>query len=87
MDSEDFKEYRQAQQKRRAERLPIRVAEIMALTEHGYTVKKLTEYQYRVNDAMDIFPIHARIHFLKPNSRTGYKPGNLLKSINNYLNK
>jgi hypothetical protein len=32
MDSEDFKEYRQAQQKRRAERLPIRAAEIMALT-------------------------------------------------------
>lgn len=71
MDADDMKEYREAQQKRRAERLPVRQAEIEALAEAGYAVKKLTDYQYRINDTYDLYPIHNRWHHLKSGKRGG----------------
>jgi hypothetical protein len=48
-ESEDWRDYRREQQERRAARLPIRVKEIMALQLEGYAVRKMTEYQFRVN--------------------------------------
>lgn len=68
---DDFQEYRTAQKERRAERLPVRAAEIMSLSEEGYKVVKLTEYQYRINDRYDLYPIHNRWHDLKTNKRGG----------------
>lgn len=73
LDSDDFKQMREAQQERRAERLPIRQAEIEALANEGYAVKKLTEWQYRINDTYDLYPIHNRWHHLKTNKRGGAK--------------
>lgn len=70
---DDMKEYRDAQQKRRAERLPIRQKQIEALSYIGYTVKKLTDFQYRINDTYDLYPIHNRWHNLKTNKRGGAK--------------
>jgi hypothetical protein len=72
MDSEDGKAYKEAQQDRRAERLPIRQAQIEACS-HLFTVKKLTEYQYRINGEVDVYPIHNRYHVLKTGKRGGYR--------------
>jgi len=70
---EDCKDYGEAQQKRRAERLPKRQNEIEALAQLGYTVKKLTEYQYRINDTYDLYPVHNNFHHLKTGKRGSRK--------------
>lgn len=70
-DAEDMKDHRQAQQKRRAERLPIRQDEIESI--EGYEVKKLTDYQYRINGIFDLYPIHKRFHNIKTGKRGNYK--------------
>ncbi len=71
MDADDMKQYREDQQKRRATRLPIRQKEIESLSELGYDVKKLTDWQYRVNNLYDLYPIHNRWHHLKSGKRGG----------------
>lgn len=73
MDADDMKQYRRDQQERRANRLPVRQAEIEALRDLGYDVKKLTDYQYRVNGIYDLYPIHNRWHHLKSGKRGGAK--------------
>lgn len=72
MDAEDFKDYREAQQKRRADRLPIRQQEIESLAP-AYDVKKLTNYQFRINGTLDLYPIHKNFHNIKTNKRGQYK--------------
>lgn len=71
-DAEDMRDYKDAQQKRRAERLPIRQAEIFELEDLGYVVKKLTDYQFRINGLIDVYPIHKNYHILKSNKRGTY---------------
>jgi hypothetical protein len=71
-DAEDMKDYREAQQKRRADRLPIRQKEIEALAPE-YEVRKLTDYQYRINGILDLYPIHQNWHNIKTNKRGNYK--------------
>jgi len=69
--NEDWQQYKEEQKERRHERLPIRQKEIEDLATLGYNVKKLTEYQYRINDTFDLYPIHNRWHNLKNNKRGG----------------
>lgn len=69
--SEEWKDYKQDQKDRRSERLPIRVAAINSLRELGYTVKELTEFQFRINDTVDLYPIHNRWHDIKTGKRGG----------------
>ncbi len=71
-DADDMKYYREEQQKRRAERLPIRQEEIEALAPE-YTVKKLTDYQFRINEVLDLYPIHKNWHNIKTKKRGQYK--------------
>lgn len=68
-----FSEHRKAQKERRAERLPGRQGEILALPEHGFTVTELTPYQFRVNGQIDLYPIHRRYHDVKKNKRGNYR--------------
>lgn len=70
---EVWREYRRAQQERRAERLPGRTEEILALKAKGYDVRQLSEYQFRIDGALDLYPIHRRYHALKVNQRGDYK--------------
>jgi vancomycin permeability regulator SanA len=58
---------------RRADRLPSRQQEILALAEAGYTVRKLTDYQFRVNNALDLYPTHKRFHVLMTGRRGSYQ--------------
>jgi hypothetical protein len=74
MDAEDYRDRRDAQQERRAARLPIRQAEIEALSELGYDVKKMNDgYAYRVNRVYDLYTIHNRWHHLKTQKRGSAK--------------
>lgn len=81
-DSEFFKQYREDQQKRRAKRLPERQLEIENL-EPNYKVKKLTEYQYRINEVLDLYPIHKNWHNIKLNKRGKYDSLESVLKVNN----
>lgn len=84
-DADDMKEYKEAQQERRKARLATRCIEILSLSEHGYEVKKLTEFQYRINGIYDLYPIHNRWHNIKTNKRGGAQ--NLAEFIKHNLKK
>ena len=65
-------EYRRAQRDRRRARLPGRVEDIQHLVAKGFTVAELTPYHYRVDGALDLFPVHRRYHHLPSGKRGGY---------------
>ena len=71
--SEAWNEYKTAQQERRIQRLPIRKAEILSLRNLGHKVRQLTPFQYRIDEVIDVYPIHNRYHDLKTGKRGGYK--------------
>lgn len=73
MSENDWSQYKDEQKERRQERLPVRQKEIEDLALIGYEVKKITEYQYRINNTYDLYPIHNRWHHLKTNKRGGAK--------------
>lgn len=66
-------DYKEQQRARRAKRLPIRTATILALRKEGFTVEQKTEYPLRVNGRLDVWPIHNRWHDIKRNKRGGAK--------------
>lgn len=74
MDSDDWRDHRHDQQKRRATRLPGRTQAIWELTAIGYLVERLTDFQFRITKPgslkrVDIFPIHLRYHNVTDNRR------------------
>ena len=71
--TEIWKEYRQEQQDRRHLRLPIRTKQILSLRNLGYKIAKKTPYQFRINDVIDVYPIHNRYHNIKTGKRGGYR--------------
>ena len=73
METEDWEIYREEQKTRRQIRLPVRQEEIESLKELGYVVEKKSDYHYRINNQIDVCPIHNRYHILKTNKRGGYK--------------
>lgn len=72
-ETEFWKSIRKDQQERRAARLPGRQQEILDLSAHGFSVKQLTEWQFRVDGKIDLYPIHRRYHVLKGGRRGTYR--------------
>lgn len=75
-DSELWRAYRQDRQQRRAARLPVRSREIAALQVHGFRVRELTPYHFRVEGprgTVDLFPTNRRFHVLHANLRGSYR--------------
>lgn len=70
--TEMWRDVRRAQQDRRAARLPGRTEDILALAPLGYRVRELTAYQFRVNNRLDLYPVHRRYHDLKTDRRGTY---------------
>lgn len=70
---EIWKGHREAQRARRAERLPKRTEEIEGLRRSGFTVEPLTPYQFRIDGALDFYPIHRRYHVLATGRRGTYR--------------
>ena len=50
-----------------------------------FDVRKLTDYQYRVNDTLDLFPVNCRYHDLQ-SKRRGYYPGKSLTQHDDLIN-
>ena len=73
MDDSGWVEYHEEQRQRREKRLPIRTAAILALEQEGFVVQKLTDYCFRINGRLDLFPIHNRWHDIQKNERGGAK--------------
>lgn len=71
--SEAWREYRRAQQQRRGDRLGPRVEEIEALRGKGFTVQRMSDYQFRIDGALDLYPIHRRYHHFESRKRGDYK--------------
>ena len=71
----DLKAYKESQEKRRAKRLPVRTAEILALESWGYRVEQLTQWHFRItgkNEAIiDVWPLHNRWQNLRTGNRGG----------------
>ena len=70
--SEVWREWHRVLRDRREVRRAGATGDILALSEHGYRVRKLTEHQFRVNGRLDLFPTNRRWHDLKTNTRGGY---------------
>lgn len=43
------------------------------LTQLGYDVKMFTEYQFRINGRLDVYPVNRRWHDIKENQRGDYE--------------
>ena len=71
--SEAWGEYKDAQKERRTARLAVRAEQILGLREKGYDVRKFTDYQYRVNGVVDLYPTHNLFHDLKTGVRNNYQ--------------
>lgn len=71
--SEAWGEYKDEQRERRAARLEKRTEQILSLREKGYKVHRFTDYQYRINDAVDLYPTHNLFHDLKTGVRNNYQ--------------
>lgn len=65
--------YREAQQARRWRRLPGRQQEILDLRGAGFDVRQLTDYQFRIDGRLDLYPIHRRYHDVQANRRGSYR--------------
>ena len=83
--SELWRDYREEQKTRRLERLPKRTEEILSLSKLGFKVEQKTEYQFRINDRLDLYPIHNRYHDIEKNRRGGYK--NVCEFVNRFFAK
>lgn len=76
--TEMWRAIRHDRQDRRAEQLVPRTAEIHALEQQGFRVRRLTDYQFRVDEVLDLFPARRRYHHIKTQARGSYaKPFDL----------
>jgi hypothetical protein len=71
-ETEFWRGYREEQRKRRAARLPKRTEALLALRAEGYEIEKKTEYHFRVNGRLDVWPTHNRYHDIRTGKRGGY---------------
>jgi len=71
MSDETWTQWKRDQQERRAKRLPIRTEEILHLKVQGYDVEQKSDYHFRINGILDLWPIHNRWHLLSTGERGG----------------
>jgi len=76
-----WKEYRKDQSLRRVTRIPIRTKTIMGLQNNGHHVEQKTEYHFRIDYLLDVWPTHNRFHNIKTGKRGGYKSNHLPKMV------
>ncbi len=70
--SEGFAEHRKEVQERKASRRATETETLLSLREDGFEIKQLTEYHFRVNGFLDIFPTSKKWHNVKTNRRGRY---------------
>ena len=65
----DWETYRRMQQLRRHARLRRRSEAILKLKRRGYDVKQLEPIHFRINDKVDLYPLHNQWHDLRTGER------------------
>lgn len=55
------------------------------LIDSGYHVEQMTEWQFRVNGVLDIYPKNARWHDIKRQKRGGFQGKNLARFVRKYF--
>jgi hypothetical protein len=79
--TEFWRDYRHEMQERRAKRLPGQQKEIEDL-QPEFDVRMITEYQFRVNESVDLYPVRRRYHVLANGRRGRFKnPRGLLRDL------
>ncbi|GAI03928.1 unnamed protein product [marine sediment metagenome] len=78
-----WKKYRSDQQKRRLKRLPLRTQSLLKLCKEGFKIEEKTQYHFRVNNRLDVWPIHNRYHDIKKNRRGGFR--NVANFVRNFF--
>lgn len=71
--AEDFRALREYRKEERAAAQKTGQAAILALTQDGFKVQQLTDYHYRVDGRLDLFPIRRRYHDIRTGRRGGYQ--------------
>ena len=71
--TEMWRSHRHEMQERRSDRRSRRTMDILALADRGFTVRELTPYHFRINEALDLYPTCNRYHNLKTQRRGGYQ--------------
>lgn len=71
---EEMKAHRQALHEQRIR--TFQTETIPLLEAQGFRVRKLSDYQYRVNARLDLYPVHRRFHYHgDPRNRKGKRGG------------
>jgi len=71
--SESYHDFREAAKKRREERRLSETETLLSFWEDDFDIRKITDYQFRVNSAVDIYPTNKKWHDLKTNKRGCYR--------------
>lgn len=69
-DSAALKEHNREVRERQRDK---RTKQILSLAKEGFRVQRLTEYQYRINGCLDLYPTWAKWHDVRRNQRASFK--------------
>lgn len=70
--TETFRAMHEVARERRKVRRHANALDIVQMRQHGFTVEKLTDYQYRINGVLDLYPTNGRFHHITENKRGRY---------------
>lgn len=67
--AELYAEHKKDVRENKQEQLARRTAQLLELRDEGFDIKALTQFQYRVNGRLDIYPVWGKWHDIKHNKR------------------
>ena len=79
----DVNAYHRQQKEKRDLRIWPMIENKLKLVSKKHNVRKLTQYQYRINGTLDIYPQNKRYHDIKNNKRGDYK--DMIKFVNKFF--
>ena len=79
----DIKNYRKDQKEKRDRRIWQMIENKLETLSRKYNIEKKTQYQYRINGMLDIYPQNKRYHDIKNNKRGDYN--DMIKFVNNFF--
>lgn len=85
MENIDWKEHNDNMNKMRGRRRYQFLEIINEFKELGFDIKEITEYQFRINDCLDIFPSNKRYHDITKNVRGDIRGSSFNQFIRNYF--
>lgn len=63
----------------------LATVELGELYTNGFDIDQKTEWQYRIDETLDIYPRNHRWHNLKTGERGSYRPGRLLVFVDKHF--